>query len=117
MCTGNSNSFLHSESFEIMVCLVDGTQEYMLMEPKYARVIGPEWDMYRFYNIDVEAVNMTAYPGLLEVPWYGATVDKGDCLYIPYEWIRYVGGMYMCTDWIATVNCMCQYNTSLECPL
>ena len=40
-------------------------------------------------------VNMTAYPGLVDVPWYLATVNAGDCLFLPYGWIHHVH-QYLC---------------------
>ena len=28
---------------------------------------------------------------MAKVPWYQATVNEGDCLYIPYLWVHHVG--------------------------
>ena len=74
----------------MMVCQVDGTHEYILMDSKHRRTIGPEWEVHQYYNIDVNSVDMAAHPQLQEVPWFGGTVNKGDCIYIPYDWIRHV---------------------------
>ena len=41
--------------------------------------------MYPYYS-----VNMTQYPNLPEIPWYKATVNAGDCLYLPYKWLHHV---------------------------
>ena len=57
------------------------------------------------------SVNMTARPGLAEVPWHKATVNEGDCLYLPYEWLHQVG-----FGWPAgqVVCCVCD-DDSLSC--
>ena len=35
-------------------------------------------------------VDMTVYPNLAKVPWYKVTVNEGDCLYLPYQWLHNV---------------------------
>ena len=41
--------------------------------------------MYPYYN-----VNMTQYPNSPEIPWYKATFNYGDCLYLTYQWLHHV---------------------------
>ena len=57
------------------------------------------------------SVNMTARPGLSEVPWHKATVNEGDCLYLPYEWLHQVE-----FGWPArqVVCCVCVMTLSLS---
>ena len=37
----------------------------------------------RYSQVDVESVDMVKFPGLKFVPWWSASVQKGDCLFIP----------------------------------
>ena len=71
-----------------------------MIPPKYTKVIGPEWEGQGYYNLDVEEVNMTAYPNMVDVPWYKAVLNPGDCLYLPYNWIHHVSSVYVpCILW------------------
>ncbi len=38
-----------------------------------------------FYRVD-----MTVFPNLAKIPWYQATVNAGDCFYLPYMWVHQV---------------------------
>ena len=88
--SGGTKSVLHTDSLENMHCLVAGQKEFIMIPPQYAKVIGPEWATQGYFNMDVEQVNMTAYPGLVDVPWYKTVLQEGDCLYIPYKWVHHV---------------------------
>ena len=37
---------------------------------------------------------MTVYPNLAKVPWYKVTVNEGDCLYLPYQWLHHVSARF-----------------------
>eukprot|EP00057_Strongylocentrotus_purpuratus_P002050 XP_003723742.1 PREDICTED: uncharacterized protein LOC100892633 [Strongylocentrotus purpuratus] len=43
-----------------------------------------------FSGVDVDKVDLTKYPGLGQVPWYNVTMERGDCLFIPYRWFHAV---------------------------
>ncbi len=45
---------LHTDTYENLHCLVSGRKEFVLIEPKYSRDIGPEHEHLGFYHIDVE---------------------------------------------------------------
>ena len=92
--SGGTRSVLHTDSMENMHCLVAGQKEFVMIPPEYARVIGPEWASQGYFNLDVEKVNMTAYPGMADVPWYKTVLQEGDCLYIAYKWVHHVSHGY-----------------------
>lgn len=52
--SGGTKSVLHTDSYENLHCLVSGRKEFILIEPHYAEVIGPEHEQKGFYDIDVE---------------------------------------------------------------
>jgi lysine-specific demethylase 8 len=88
--SGGTKSVLHTDSFHNMHCVVSGEKRFIMLPPEYTKVIGPEGEGQGYYNLDVEAVNMTAYPKMVDVPWYKAVLSPGDCMYIPYHWIHHV---------------------------
>ena len=52
--SGGTKSVLHTDSYENLHCLVSGRKDFVLIEPHYADVIGPEHEMKGFFDIDVE---------------------------------------------------------------
>ena len=52
--SGGTKSVLHSDSYENFHCLVSGRKEFILIEPHYSEVIGPEHQVKGYYDIDVE---------------------------------------------------------------
>ena len=67
-----------------------------MIPPEYTKVIGPEGEGRGYYNLDVEAVNMTAYPKMVDVPWYKAVLSPGDCMFLPFNWIHHVSCLQSC---------------------
>ena len=88
--SGGTKSVLHTDSLENMHCVVAGQKEFIMIPPQYAKLIGPEWAYQGYFNVDVEQVNMTAYPGMAEVPWYKTVLQQGDCFYLPFKWVHQV---------------------------
>lgn len=52
--SGGTKSVLHTDSFENFHCLVSGRKEFVLMEPHYASMIGPEHAQKGFFDVDVD---------------------------------------------------------------
>lgn len=52
--SGGTKSVLHTDSYENLHCLVSGQKKFVLIEPHYSEIIGPEHADSGFYNIDVE---------------------------------------------------------------
>ena len=52
--SGGTKSVLHTDSFENFHCLVSGRKEFVLMEPHYSTVIGPEHAQKGFFDVNVE---------------------------------------------------------------
>ncbi|XP_065916678.1 bifunctional peptidase and arginyl-hydroxylase JMJD5-like [Dysidea avara] len=88
--SGGTKSVLHTDAYQNLHCLTSGIKEFVLIPPEYIEIIGPEHGLQGYYDIDVEKVNMTSHPGMMEVPWYYVRVEPGDCLFIPFNWIHHV---------------------------
>ena len=54
LSSGGTKSVLHTDSYENLHCVVSGRKEFVLMEPHYAELIGPEHQEKGFFDIDVE---------------------------------------------------------------
>ena len=39
-----------------------------------------------FSKVDVDSVDLDSYPGFSEITFYNATIEAGDCVYIPTFW-------------------------------
>lgn len=38
-----------------------------------------------YSDIDVESLDMELHPKLKDVQWFNITLEKGDCIFIPYR--------------------------------
>ena len=45
---------LHTDTYENFHCLVSGRKDFVLIEPQYSTVIGPEHSQLGYYHIDVD---------------------------------------------------------------
>ena len=45
---------LHTDAFDKLHCLVSGVKEFVMIEPRYIDIVGPEHKTQGFYNIDVD---------------------------------------------------------------
>jgi lysine-specific demethylase 8 len=51
---GGTKSVLHTDAFDNLHCLVSGVKEFVMIEPRYIDIVGPEHKTQGFYNIDVD---------------------------------------------------------------
>ncbi|XP_065179618.1 uncharacterized protein LOC135810078 [Sycon ciliatum] len=79
---------LHYEMGDMLQCQLDGYARYVLMEPKYADTL-PMEDIGRTCPVDFDDVDRVKYGILLDTPWVLGIVEPGDCIYVPYGWLRY----------------------------
>ncbi len=54
--SGGTKSVLHTDSYENLHCVVSGVKIFLLIEPHYSQVIGPEHASQGYYNMDVDAL-------------------------------------------------------------
>ena len=52
--SGGTKSVLHTDAYENLHCLASGIKEFVLIEPKYINLIGPEHAIKGYYDLDVE---------------------------------------------------------------
>ncbi|XP_078483179.1 bifunctional peptidase and arginyl-hydroxylase JMJD5-like isoform X2 [Ciona intestinalis] len=93
--SGNSKSLLHNDAYDNLNCLYDGSKDLLLIDQKYENSLPldvlPD-QVSNMSSLDVEKVDMYKYGKLSNIPWYGATVEAGDCFYIPFRWFHQLKG-------------------------
>ena len=87
---GGTKSVLHFDAIDNINCLMSGTKELFMVDKKEHAHINIDKPDGSFSKVDVDKVDLEKYPGLADVPWYKATMEPGDCLFIPYRWFHQV---------------------------
>ncbi|XP_066271363.1 bifunctional peptidase and (3S)-lysyl hydroxylase Jmjd7-like [Branchiostoma lanceolatum] len=87
--SGGTKSVLHFDAVDNINCLFEGSKELFMVDKKEHKHIDIDHEG-SFSGVDVEKVDLHKYPGLKDVPWYNATMEAGDCLFIPYKWFHHV---------------------------
>ncbi|KAI8507973.1 hypothetical protein Bbelb_142130 [Branchiostoma belcheri] len=88
--SGGTKSVLHLDATDNINCLFEGSKELFMVDKKEYKHIDIDHEEGSFSGVDVEKVDLYKYPGLKDVPWYNATMEAGDCLFIPYKWFHHV---------------------------
>ncbi|KAA0172556.1 hypothetical protein FNF27_05911 [Cafeteria roenbergensis] len=91
MSTGETDSKMHIDTDENIMCVLHGTKRVLLVDPKdsedvyadssYAIGVSP---------VDTRRVNHTAHPRAAHVPYDLAEVRAGDCFFLPQNYWHYV---------------------------
>nr|XP_026689371.1 lysine-specific demethylase 8-like isoform X2 [Ciona intestinalis] len=93
--SGNSKSLLHNDAYDNLNCLYDGSKDLLLIDQKYEDSLPldvlPD-QVSNMSSLDVEKVDMYKYGKLSNIPWYGTTIEAGDCFYIPIKWFHQLKG-------------------------
>ncbi|XP_039253385.2 bifunctional peptidase and (3S)-lysyl hydroxylase JMJD7-like [Styela clava] len=88
--SGSAQSALHWDMQENMHCMLDGTKNWTIIHRKDRHIL-PETDYSPVYSgIDPRSVDMYKYPVMQDMPWYQASVEAGDCLFVPNNAPHYV---------------------------
>jgi len=112
MSAGNTSSSLHFDTDDNMIAqiegtkeihvhliltltLIEGTKEIYVWDPVYGREMYAAYhDKFGLSPINTEKVDLNRFPRFADAPYYKATLNKGDILYIPSHWwhqIRSIG--------------------------
>ena len=84
--SGGTRSVIHHDDLDNINCLFRGQKELVFVSyEKYGEFL--PLDKGGYSSIDVDKVNYTAFPQVRKVDEYiRATMEAGDCLFIPYKW-------------------------------
>ena len=87
LSSGGTSSLLHRDADNAVNCLLNGTKDWILIDPKYEHKIPiaqGDKGYGGFAILDVNSVNLIKYSEFQHVPWQYANLTAGDCLFLPY---------------------------------
>ncbi|CAF0941002.1 unnamed protein product [Brachionus calyciflorus] len=91
--SGGTSSVVHTDDYENILCVFDGTKELVLVDYfKHKRIADSIIDEYKgsYSSMDVDKVDYKLFPDIENLEYYRVNVSAGDCLYIPFKWIHQV---------------------------
>ena len=102
--SGDTKSVIHNDGEENLLCQIDGSKRLVLWDKAYKREIESAAYGWVVSNeksatyggfagppkIDVDAMDLGRYPGWANLTWVEASLQKGDCLYLPVGWYHHV---------------------------
>ncbi|KAL5257490.1 hypothetical protein ACHWQZ_G012435 [Mnemiopsis leidyi] len=83
--SGGTKSVWHYDDYENLNCLIKGKKELILANRSELE-LGHFLREGSFSKVDVDSVDLDSYPGFSEITFYNATIEAGDCVYIPTFW-------------------------------
>ncbi|RUS84149.1 hypothetical protein EGW08_008077, partial [Elysia chlorotica] len=92
MGSGKTQSVLHFDSLDNLLCLFDGQKDLVLIDPKYKEAVEAAGFVQEgsYSLVDVEKVDMEKFPRFSEIKWKSVRMKAGDCIYIPKGWYHQI---------------------------
>merc|ERR1712166_1660896 len=98
---GGTKSQIHNDDQDNVNCVISGSKRFIFFHPHNRTYIespelglGPlrSQDDYGAFsgNIDVDNVDLAKYGGWAKLGWWDATLEAGNCLFIPTSWYHHV---------------------------
>lgn len=94
MSSGGTSSLLHSHDDHNLHCVLFGRKDFIIVEGKYKDTF--EYvDRYHnagsgYSKLDMDMINMFKNEDIANVPWTYATVQQGDCIFVPAGYLHQV---------------------------
>lgn len=92
MSSGGTKSVLHHEHYDDIHCVLDGSKTFLLVDPAKNKdhlfIDSDDPETGEYISVDVDSVDAVKYPGMPKVEFLEATVNKGDCIYLPAVWLQ-----------------------------
>ena len=91
---GGNVTRTHYDSYDNFYFLLDGTKQISLISPKYNKKLyiplEKDGDTSNYLNVNIDDIDYKKYPLMKEVKIKKYNLEKGDLLYIPYNWWHHV---------------------------
>ncbi|XP_041360619.1 bifunctional peptidase and arginyl-hydroxylase JMJD5-like [Gigantopelta aegis] len=115
---GGTRSVLHLDTYHNINCLLDGRKQLIFIDKKHQDKVESEGFVAdRGYSeVNVDDVDYDTFPQFKNIPWINATMEKGDCLFIPRSWYHQVNSYgsrnlavniwWIHVPWFNTTDCV-----------
>ena len=92
---GGTKSVIHADPHDGLLCALDGSKRLALWHPRHQPEIETRrsgWEEGDSFasQVDVDAVDLARFPAWGRLPWEEATIESGDCLFLPTGWYHFV---------------------------
>lgn len=92
---GGTKSVIHADPHDGLLCALDGSKRLALWHPRHQSEIETRrsgWEEGDSFasKVDVDAVDLARFPAWGRLPWEEATIESGDCLFLPTGWYHFV---------------------------
>lgn len=84
--SGGTKSVWHYDDYENINCLIAGRKELIMANRSDMSNMHMDVVDGSYSTVDVEAVDESKYPDFKKVVFYNASMEQGDCIYIPTFW-------------------------------
>eukprot|EP00057_Strongylocentrotus_purpuratus_P016508 XP_011670982.1 PREDICTED: lysine-specific demethylase 8 [Strongylocentrotus purpuratus] len=92
--SGGTASVIHYDADHNLHCLLSGKKNFIMIHPKFAKYLEMAEKTFfvgsGFSSLDVDMINMFQHPDVAKVQWTWATLNPGDCIYIPAGYLHQV---------------------------
>eukprot|EP00795_Rhopilema_esculentum_P009058 gene9058-16704_t len=89
--SGGTKSLFSLTFRDEIVCVLRGRNEYLMVPyMNYRDRFTEIKDEAGIRGIDVDSVDFGKYPQMEDIEWMSATLDEGDCMYLPYKWANQI---------------------------
>ena len=92
--SGGTISHLHIDYTENIHCVYRGAKDVVLINTtQYENIkkkLLPHGSFSYNKLLNTEAVDLSLFPEFKGLQYFSTRVAKGDCIYIPHEWMHYV---------------------------
>jgi len=108
LSSGGTKSVIHNDDQDNINCVFTGTKRFFMVDARNKthveheklgwmiaeeiRAENPDYQGYGAYGggVDVDKMDLEKHPRWADVPWYDASLEAGDCLFIPTSWYHHV---------------------------
>lgn len=92
--SGGTSSVIHNDDSENINCLLEGSKSMVMFNRSYRDIFESDscgWSNDGGYSLaDIDQIDLEKYPGFAGAESWDASMNAGDCMYIPHRWYHQV---------------------------